>query len=165
MMKKFFAVLVVLAVLIPAAAWAGQRQRSVLISEKDLDRIEAFAKNVYDWRGKMWMIVDDDWPLYNFFTLEFRGQQRLQRIYFKVYPADAIISDRQVGYKELVAPGIKSTSLSKRYLMSRRGRHCDEGRRKRGSDGVQAKVWIPFLFSKYFKNLPSSVEEGLGEVL
>ena len=57
-MKIFFAVLAMLAVLIPAAAWAGQR--SSLLSDRELSAIESIAEKAYPQGTKIFMVVDQE---------------------------------------------------------------------------------------------------------
>lgn len=98
-MKRLISLLLVLAVLIPAAAMAGNR--SELVSEKDLKRIEIFAQNVYDWKGEILMTVEDDWPLYRFFVIEFRGRHDWQYVSFDVYPASVAFRNHRIGCIEM----------------------------------------------------------------
>lgn len=105
-MKKNVVVskILVLVLVFTLAAGVQAGQRSELIGEKDLNQIEVFAQSVYDWRGKVIMTVEDDWPWYRFFTIEFRGRHDWQRIYFKVYPSYSFVTDRQLGRDSLARP-------------------------------------------------------------
>jgi len=94
----------VLTLMVALSSIAQAGQRSELIGEKDLNQIEVFAQSVYDWRGKVLMTVDDDWPWYRFFIIEFRGKYDWQRIYFKIYPSYLFVTDRQLGRDSLIEP-------------------------------------------------------------
>jgi hypothetical protein len=90
-MKKFFAAMVMLAVLVPAAAWAG---RSNLLSEPELDKIELVARAAYPQGTQVYMVVDDDF-LGRFAVIKFIKKDNTLSLRLEVYPYWARMSDAE----------------------------------------------------------------------
>jgi hypothetical protein len=98
MKKSVLAAVVALVLVFPSASWAGSR--SELLSEGELNQIEAFAQSVYDWKGKVQMEPKDEWPLGRFVTIQFRGRHNWQYISLDVYPV-GVVRNPRIGCNEI----------------------------------------------------------------